>query len=596
VTGVPAVRHDDNIEGANMPAVARTFSVHPLPSRLFTPVALATALLLSACGDGGVASGSSSTSATTFPTGLSVGVPSEINNSTTVAAAPAWDGLRFAGDLGRTAWTALLQGDTRTMGRLATALMPMGHARAAVSQPDLKAQAIVIDKVLSGDSGITLAALLDMGDLFRKGGNATCYGPSMLYSNHDDGGGVASGTLPGGDLGLWTATEGVTGVPCVAAQLAARVNGVKERTKQGLMLMAVMRRTVAANSLSMPLAGNSVNLQSALQTTLSAVPAFSAVTVDAATIALDGPGTTYTYRMVLSTGSGTTARSGEVIMRHTPGSSASAYSGILQVAGFMLDSDVAFGCSDLTSSGMYQVAQVSTLKYSRSGSTVEFGSRDGAYCGSFASTASTNYGADVASFTVDGQLDPAVKITAGGMPPARGATLGWRGDFNRFAGAYDKDTVAGNFLFAWQAGTGDSHSRVLAANADYNTVTEDRTIEGYFGFADEISTTSGALLGMICNWAGPGNSHTPSSRFQSQTATLTSSASSYVLAFPSDSKITYAPTNNCNSTTTAFDVNVDNAIASGEGVGTVVDLDTPSGGNTVQQEIVFRGYSQPGLF
>jgi len=557
----------------------------------FTPVALAAALSLAACGGDPSTATTTATSSDTFPTGLSVGTPTELSAATQTASIAPWNGMRYAADFGRAAWTALWKGDTRTLAQLATALVPVSRAHAADAvESEIKAQAVVIDKVLNGDTSISLASVLNLGVIFQGSNNASCYGPTLAYSTHQDasGGQPAAGTLPSGDLGLWTATQGAT-QPCIAAQLNARVAGVKGRTKQGLLLMAVMRLAVANNSLTMPAAGNSIDLKSVLQTTLSAVPAFAAVTVDAATLALDSAGTMYTYRLALSTGSGATARSGEVILKHTPGGSATAYSGVMQVAGFHLSNDNAFGCTDHVDGALFKVANVSTLKYSRAGSAVEFGSRDAHYCGHASSTASSNYAADVATFTSDGQLDPSIKLTS----IVRGATLGWRGNFTRFAGAYDRVNVDGNFLFAWQAGTGDGNSRSLAAHVDYNSSTSTRTLSGYFGFAGDVATTNGSLLGMICNWAGPGNSHTPAARFQSQTATLASSATAYTLA---TSKITYAPTNTCSSTTTAYDVNVNGTIAAGEGVGTTNDLDVPTGANTVQQEIELRGFVKPSLF
>jgi hypothetical protein len=355
--------------------------------------------------------------------------------------------------------------------------------------------------------------------------------------------------------------------------------------------MAVMRVTVGRSAtLSMPAAGASVDLATELQAVFSAVPALSGVAVDAATIAFDGGGTEYTYRLVVSQGSGMSATTGEVILKHTPGGSDTDYTGVMQVAGFALSNDGAFACNDEVDSGtfLFKVAQVSTVKYSRNGAAIEFGSRDGQYCGHPAG-GSLDYAAEVASFTGDGQLDPAVKISGN----TRGSSTGWRAGFTRFAGSFDKDTVAGDFLFAWQAGTGDGNSRSLAAHASYNSATEVRTLDGYFAFADDVATSDGTLLGMICNWAGPGNSHTPAAKFQSQTASLTASASEYLV---DASKITYSPTTSCSSTSTAYDANLDTSIASGEGVGTVNDLDVPSGGNTVQQEINVRGYTSPSLF
>jgi hypothetical protein len=562
-------------------------------------IAIAAALALVACGGGdsntastAPASGTTVSAAATFPSGMAVGSPGELASSATLLSAAPPDGLRLAVDFTRAAWAAISQRDARTLGRLAAALLPLGQAHAStVALPGIKADAVLMDRLLSGDTSVTPASVLSLEGLLGGSENASCYGPGIAYASHQDATPPmpASGSLPGGDLGLWKATEGAT-QPCVIAQLNARVAGVKGRSRQGLLLMAVMRLAVARSGLAMPAPGASVDLVAPLETALAAVPEFSIVDVAAATLAL-GAGGTYTYRLVLTLGSGASAKTGEIILRHTPGASDTVYSGVMQVAGFRLSSDAAFGCTDEmdASTGRFKVAQVSTLKYSRDGNAIAFGSRDGLYCGHAASTGSADHGAEVASLTADGQLNPAVKIAG----TTRAASTGWRGSFTRFAGSYDKDTVAGNFLSAWQAGTGDGKSRAMAAHADYNSATEARSLNGYFAFADDVGSSDGSLLGMVCNWAGPGNDHAPVLRFQSQSATLSASATEYALGA---SKITYAPTRSCSSTTTAYDADASGSIGSSEGVGVVADLDAPGGTSTVQQEIEARAFSKPGLF
>ena len=141
----------------------------------------------------------------------------------------------------------------------------------------------------------------------------------------------------------------------------------------------------------------------------------------------------------------------------------------------------------------------------------------------------------------------------------------------------------------------DNATRMLAVAGDYNSATDTRTLDGYFAFGADIATTDGSMQGMICNRAGPGNNHAARASFQSQVATHTGSATTF--SIPSGgSKIAYAPTNSCSSTTTSFDLNADGTLASGEGVGTANGLDGPSGTNTVQSEINGRGFAKPSLF
>lgn len=551
-----------------------------LPSFARPVLALAFPLLLSACGGGGSSGGELAlalvTSPTTaqasvsasesFPTGLVVASPAELGSASAAASTTA-----------------------RALA------VPLGAGAGRAELTDMGAR---IEAVLAGDTSVSLGGLLSFGNLFLQGSNAGCYGPQLLYANHEDGSGTESGLLPSGDLGLWLPTDAASGQPCVVAQLNERTAGVKHATRQGLLLMAVMRATIAGSggTLAMPAAGFSTDLSTPFSTVLAAVPALTGLTVHAATVSLDPFGKTYTYRLAVSRNAGTSAgRSGEIVLQHRPGATAAAYSGVLRVAGFDLVSDATFGCSDRMAGGRYQRARVTTVRYSRQDDQIDFGARSGQYCGAPADLADADHASQVASLTA-GELDPAVQLPAGapGGAVVAGTSTGWRGNFDRFGGRYDRTTGAGQFLYAWQAGTGDSHARALAVSSTYDRTADSRTVQGYFAFTDALASTDGSLLGMVCNWAGPGAVHTPAARFQSQTATLAGLASTFVATA---SHLGYAPTNACASTTTVFDANADGTLAAGEGLGTLPALDAPASPSvSVQDELVSRGYRQPGYF
>jgi hypothetical protein len=177
------------------------------------------------------------------------------------------------------------------------------------------------------------------------------------------------------------------------------------------------------------------------------------------------------------------------------------------------------------------------------------------------------------------------------------------GGFKRFAASFNPDTGAGNYLFAWQAGIGDPNSRMFAVNSAYNSSSEARTLKAFFGFAPNMAATSNqSQLGeLICNWAGPGNSKTVGhNRFQSQLLSLTSTATDW--SFPTDvatdSKIKFAPTNNCNSTGTMnFDVDASGSLAANEGANVTNSLDVVlTGTASVFDEIKSRGFSAPSMY
>lgn len=556
---------------------------NPSP-RLFSPrlLALAAAAFIAGCGGGGGSAvseqptpspspspspGAGATTAGTFPVGLAIGSPGDAAAAASASAMQTAQSVRAAGG---------------------------GGGGGGGGGLGLVAAAALIERVLAGDATVSLASVIQLDQLFGSAsGNASCYGPNLLYAHHQDAGsGPASGQLPGGDLGLWNDTEAGSGQPCAVAQLDRRIGGAKAQGVQALIVAALMRGTVAkSGTLAMPAAGASTDLTSALDALLTATLPSAGVTVESATIALDDAGE-YTYRLVLAkAGTGTAAKRGEMILRHTPGETEGAYAGVLQVAGFTLDSDPAFGCGDEVDSGTgaYKVARVSSLKYSRTGTAIEFGSRSSQYCGHPDTALPGDLMSQVAGFGSDHQLDPAQKISGN----TRAGGQGWRGNFTRYAAGYDKDSGAGSFLLAWQAGTGDSHTRAMAATAAVDG-SGTRTVKGYYAYADAIDTTSGALLGMVCNWAGPGGSHTPNLKFQSQTATLAAGATSFVLG---TSLIAYAPTNSCDSTTTEYDVDTNGTLDAGEGVGNIANLDGLSGSaTTVDDEIRSRGYTPPSLF
>ena len=551
-----------------------------LPSFARPVLALAFPLLLSACGGGGGSGGElASALVTDTPTTRTSPSASESFPTSLVVASPA--------ELGGTAVAA-----ATTARALA---VPLGAGAGRAELTDMGAR---IEAVLAGDTGVSLGGLLSLGNLFLQGSNAGCYGPQLLYANHEDGSGTASGLLPGGDLGLWLPTDTASGQPCVVAQLNARTAGVKHATRQGLLLMAAMRATITRSGgvLALPAAGFRTDLTTPFSTVLAALPALTGWTVHAATVSLDPFGKTYTYRLAVSRDAGTSAgRSGEIVLQHRPGATAAAYSGVLRVAGFDLASDATFGCSDRMTSGRYQRARVTTVRYSRQADQIDFGARSGQYCGAPADLADTDYASQVASLATN-ELDPAEQLPAGapGSAVVAGTSTGWRGNFDRFGGRYDRTTGAGQFLYAWQAGTGDRHARALAVRSSYDSTADSRTVQGYFAFTDALATTDGSLLGMVCNWAGPGAVHTPAAHFQSQTATLAGLASTFVATA---SRLTYAPTNACASTTTVFDANADGTLAAGEGQGTLPALDAPaSPAVSVQGELVSRGYRQPGYF
>lgn len=558
-----------------------------------TAVALAA---LSACGGGSTSStDTSSTSSTSaFPTGVSVASPASLSSTTSVVAASEFSPARWTHDWALAMWDATLNGRGAEMLQLASRALPFTSAWASTDKvPEAKVASSEIEAVAKGSKSLSQIGL-NLDHLFTTSAvNAGCFGPNVNYTGHDDGS-PTTGSLPGGDLGMWTATDTSTSQPCAAAELNQRLGTVKKQTRQGMLMMAAMRRAVAISStLAMPTAGNTTDLTSQMSTAITALA--SGTSINAATISLNSGGTIYTYRLVLARGTGTSAESAEIVIRHTPGASATQFTGVMTLAVSQLGNDLARACSDQMSGGLYKVANVTTLRYDRNGSTLKFGARSGDYCGAPTDGSSDHLG-DVASLDSNGELDPTVHLSGS---TTRGSTKGWRGNFGRFAGDLDKDTQAGDFIYVWQAGNQDGAGRGFAVHAAFNTSTEARTLDAYYGYTAAITGTSAStsnLLGMICNWAGPGNNHTPNDSFQSQTMSLASAATTWTMN-PSDSKITYAPTVSCNASGSMnFDADASGSISTGEGASVTHDLDSKGSASTVEEAIESRGYTKPTLF
>lgn len=108
------------------------------------------------------------------------------------------------------------------------------------------------------------------------------------------------------------------------------------------------------------------------------------------------------------------------------------------------------------------------------------------------------------------------------------------------------DTWVGNVSYAWQAGSGDSNTRV------FNVIVSATAGCGFFGYGGAFNTTTGtapsnAITNMICNWAGPGNQHTGLTG-KAQKQCMTKSSAGVFAIDSTKNNISYAPVNSCSMT------------------------------------------------
>lgn len=535
-------------------------------TRLVCAALFASSALLIACGGGG-----SSSSASVFPTGLALSSPSDMQLGSNALAARSpspFDALKEA-------LFALYRGDRDTAAVAFGKLLPISSAWAATRSPRYIAAANRINALLTGATPASTAAFFNPTRFLASVTNAGCYGPSVLYQNHPDHPTAPtsnSGTLPSGDLGMWTVTDTATGHVCASAQLDARMDGISQRANTGLMTLASLINVGAAAGKALPAAGSSLSLVPEMNTAFSA----SGLTFSTATVA-QSSASVWTYTVQFSftdTASPPLLHNVEIKLTHTPGASSTNYGGLLTYA-VTRGSVNRLNCPGDT-------VDVGTLKYSRTGTTVaNLVHREGNYCGT---GTPSSLATSVADFSSDGQLDPA------GKWPGTG-TRGWANNFSRFGANYDPTTSQGYYALGWQAGYNDGNSRLFNIGLNYNSTTELRDGESYFGYGSDIATSSGAIQGFICNWAGPGNSHTLQDYFQRQFVTFNDTSGKWeagASGAPSSSNITFAPTNSCayaGGGTFHYDKNANGSLDDTAGSATVLDMKNRTFGATTYATI-----------
>jgi len=149
---------------------------------------------------------------------------------------------------------------------------------------------------------------------------------------------------------------------------------------------------------------------------------------------------------------------------------------------------------------------------------------------------------------------------------------------------------------------------VFNIGLNYDTPTERRDGEAYFGYGDDIATITATgtstIKGFICNWAGPGNSHTLKDYFQRQHITFNDGTGKWrpsgTPEAASSSNITFAPTNSCTSALGSafyYDKNADNSIADELAVSpnpaVAIDLAGLGASLTIPAAILARGMTVP---
>ena len=452
--------------------------------------------------------------ATAFPSDLAVASPTDVESNSTTASITS-SGVK----------SLALKNSNPSVTTLSAPTSPATAYEQAVDR---------INALLTGSTALSDTFTPEL--FYSYGGDADCYGPKLQYANHPDGTGTESGELPPGDLGIWAETEGETAEACVAAQLNARMEGIKDGSYISLMTVASMIRVYAD-------AGNSFPTDIEAQLSSAAVPVvedvttlmqalgLTDVTINSATITLSADGSQWTYAVDF-----TYTRAGddldiEVELVHIPGADKTQYEGLLTYR-----ADDTFNGGNCSSSDSSNNGSLHYIRTSADQMLVQ--SRVGQFCDHGTSGLTAAVESDtLAGFVVD-------------------PSASWGNNFSIFTAEFNPADLIGNYSYAWQAGRMDSNSRILNMS-----LTDSSTGTGYFGYGDTIDATDGSVQGFICNWAGPGNDHTLVDYVQSQSIQYDTTTEIFA---PNVSLINYAPVNSCiydGSATFAYDRNLDEDLA-----------------------------------
>lgn len=381
---------------------------------------------------------------------------------------------------------------------------------------DFETEQVELQNIIAGESAADCKFTISLFGAALA--NPECYGPTVNYTNHPGGGG---GSMPGGDMGLWNAKEGTEA--CAAAKLNALINTTAMMVDSAVKLFAGMACSLNVDALELPSVGDTVDMKSGFENILSSnnMNEVAATTATLERSADDADGyAVYDYSFIGTLTNNSDARDVEFHLRHVPmDADNTTYKGKLSFW-------IAVGDSSPNS------ASAGSVLYNKS-------SADSLVI----RMQSANYNAS------EGLPEP-LSPTTRDIDPTNiyddDPINGWNNNFVYILTSVDPETGAGSYSSAWSAGSNDEKSRAFNATM---SVADDGTKSGcaYYGFGPKISSNVdlGSIEGMICNWTGPGNTRVPAALVQRQC--MVESSGIFIPDPAIGDRITYAPTNSCDS-------------------------------------------------
>ena len=364
-----------------------------------------------------------------------------------------------------------------------------------------------------------------------SGGSVNCFGPELAYVNHPSDN-SSDGTLPTGDLGIWTAySDNTTLEACAVGQMNKLLSKVGRKVDLAMGITAMMVCAAKNDGLSKPAVdGDALDVTASVAKTQvkdkRGGMVITSATLKRSTVASTGKKKytskiTGSFSYTLSDGT-TDNQSFAIKFQHVPDTdstdSVKAGEGLVQMWQEQDETDQNCGTEGFD--------VVTSVAYKNTSDNLSFRAVKARFSD---------------NMTKSEYFDSSGEVV--GTSITDNASGGWCADFNVVRANIDKDGF-GKVGYAWQAGERDGYTRTFNIKTVYNS-SDNQTGNAFFGFnphPDNGSYRSTNIDRMICNWAGPGNSKTGVAKIQRQKLSYDSTANVWKSI---QDNITFAPTTSC---------------------------------------------------
>ncbi len=365
---------------------------------------------------------------------------------------------------------------------------------------------------------------------------AKCFGPQLFYAGlpvPDRGALPANGVRPPFDLGIWNITNQATGEACVAAQVNSLADDLGTYLSSAIGLAAMMQcHARFAFGRNPPEVGEERDLTALFSSKIDEVGGSQKIVVSTARLSRQGDvdgNPVYSSTMSITFG---TQGNLTFILDHSPNTSNNdLFKGLLSLS---IRNPNGLGPGTKCSGSAPKQLGVSVAYEKNATDSLRYRLRKALFCTE----------SNTAIFKPQTrQIDFNSKYNATTNP------IGWVDNAFDITFNLNPNDGTGKFTSAWQAGINDNATRAFALRLDSTSGT------GFFGFGPDISGLDGqynnistdVMSGMFCNWLNGQSAGAKQPRVQRQ-GMLFSDNKWINDSTAGTTRVTFAPTNNCNKT------------------------------------------------